>query len=205
MPRRSASVFRQATVAGELNSNQFSNDSLFILNTGEAAKLDEAGALVFMRSSWSDPRRTGRRAASIPLEVTKEAGTSPLFPIERIPGIDSGAGTQPAEKRMLGGIDHNPGMSTPDGQIAGLRICDSAEFINPCVKVGGGGVIIGVTGALINSVDEVRAIGFVMAGMQCGANNGQSLMPGQRPWRRLLVLTFLCRRGWDRQQAAQKE
>ena len=48
-----ASVFRQATVDGELNGNQFSNHSLFILNIGEAAKLEGGIALVFMRDSWS--------------------------------------------------------------------------------------------------------------------------------------------------------
>jgi hypothetical protein len=47
------SVFRQATVSGELNGNQFSNNSLFILNIGDAARLEGAGALVFMRDSWS--------------------------------------------------------------------------------------------------------------------------------------------------------
>ena len=48
-----ASVFRQATVAGQLNGNPFSSNSLFILNIGEAAKLEGAGALVFVRDSWS--------------------------------------------------------------------------------------------------------------------------------------------------------
>ena len=48
-----ASVFRQATVAGELNGNPFSNNCLFILNIGYAAKLEGARALVFMRDSWS--------------------------------------------------------------------------------------------------------------------------------------------------------
>jgi hypothetical protein len=48
-----ASVFRQATVAGELNGNRFSSNSLFILNIGEAAKSKGAEALVFMRGSWS--------------------------------------------------------------------------------------------------------------------------------------------------------
>jgi hypothetical protein len=48
-----ASVFRQATFAGELNGNPFSNDSLFILNIGEAAKLEGAKTLVFMSGSWS--------------------------------------------------------------------------------------------------------------------------------------------------------
>ena len=47
------SVFRQATVAGELNGNTFSRNSLFILNIGQAAKTKGAEALVFMRDSWS--------------------------------------------------------------------------------------------------------------------------------------------------------
>ena len=47
------SVFRQATVAGELNGNKFSNNSLFILNIGDAAKLKGGEAMVFMRDSWS--------------------------------------------------------------------------------------------------------------------------------------------------------
>ena len=47
------SVFRQATVAGELNGNTFSSNSLFILNIGDAAKTKGAEALVFMRDSWS--------------------------------------------------------------------------------------------------------------------------------------------------------
>ena len=46
-----ASLYRQATVAGELSGNRFSNSSLFVLNIGSAAKLDRA--LVFMRDSWS--------------------------------------------------------------------------------------------------------------------------------------------------------
>jgi hypothetical protein len=48
-----ASVFRQATFAGELNGNSFSNSSMFILNIGDAAQLDRARDLVFMRGSWS--------------------------------------------------------------------------------------------------------------------------------------------------------
>ena len=38
---------------GELQGNQFSNNSLFILNIGDAAKMEGAGRLVFMRGSWS--------------------------------------------------------------------------------------------------------------------------------------------------------
>jgi hypothetical protein len=47
------SVYRQATVAGELKGHQFSNGSIFILNIGEAAKMEGARRLVFMRDSWS--------------------------------------------------------------------------------------------------------------------------------------------------------
>ena len=48
-----ASIFRQATAAGELKDKQFSSNSLFILNIGDAARLEGAGALVFMKDSWS--------------------------------------------------------------------------------------------------------------------------------------------------------
>jgi hypothetical protein len=47
------SIYRQATVAGELKGNQFSDNSLFILNIGDAAKMEGAERLVFMRGSWS--------------------------------------------------------------------------------------------------------------------------------------------------------
>jgi hypothetical protein len=47
------SVYRQATVAGELKNHQFSNGSIFILNIGDAAKMEGARRLVFMRDSWS--------------------------------------------------------------------------------------------------------------------------------------------------------
>jgi hypothetical protein len=47
------SIYRQATVAGELKGCQFSDGSLFILNIGEAAKMEGARRLVFMRDSWS--------------------------------------------------------------------------------------------------------------------------------------------------------
>jgi hypothetical protein len=47
------SVYRQATVAGELKGCPFSDGSLFILNIGEATRMEGAGRLVFMRESWS--------------------------------------------------------------------------------------------------------------------------------------------------------
>jgi len=109
---------------------------------------------------------------------------------------------------MPGGVDHNPGMSAPDGEVARLRIRHSAEFVNPGVEVGRGGVLIREADALIEGVDQVGAIGRgtrVMAGMQCGAHNRQALMPGEGAGPSPLVLTLLCPRGRDAQQAEQRE
>src|ERR1700686_2756665 len=106
---------------------------------------------------------------------------------------------------MLSGIDYNPGMSAPDGQVAGLGICHAAELVNACVEVGRGGVLIREAGALIEGMDQVRAVGRAMAGMPCGANNRQALAAGERAGRSPLVLSLLCQRGWDDQQAEQKE
>ena len=47
------SIYRQAMVAGELNGCRFSSGSIFVLNIGEAAKMEGASRLVFMRDSWS--------------------------------------------------------------------------------------------------------------------------------------------------------
>jgi hypothetical protein len=106
---------------------------------------------------------------------------------------------------MLGGIDHDPGMSAPDGQVAGFRACHSAEFVNPCVEVGRRGVLIRKAGALIEGVDQVRAIGRVMAGMQCGTHNRKALAPSHGPWSSRIVLTLLCERGRDDCQGEQNE
>ncbi|HEX4379557.1 MAG TPA: hypothetical protein VH022_05970, partial [Candidatus Acidoferrum sp.] len=47
------SVYRQTTVAGKLNGCPVSSGSLFILNIGEAAKVEGGERLVFMRDTWS--------------------------------------------------------------------------------------------------------------------------------------------------------
>ncbi len=106
---------------------------------------------------------------------------------------------------MLRGIDHDPGMSAPDGQITGLRICHSPEFVSPCVEIRRGRVLIRETGAHIEGVDQVRAVGSMMARMQCGTNNRQALMPSQGPGRSRLVRALLCQRGRGDQQAEQQE
>src|SRR5258708_25029122 len=67
------------------------------------------------------PNRGGAGAPRSRLDITKEVGLPPLFPIRRIIRGDTGARTQLAEERMMNGIDYNPGMSAPDGQVARLR------------------------------------------------------------------------------------
>ena len=47
------SVFRQATAAGEVNGCPFSRLSLFVLNIGEASRLEGGRSMVFLEESWS--------------------------------------------------------------------------------------------------------------------------------------------------------
>src|ERR1700724_4737343 len=111
-------------------------------------------------------------------------GASPLVPKRRIVRSEPGARTQHAKKRMLDRIDHNPGMSAPDGQVARLRICDSSKFVDPRVKVRGARVFIRQTGALIDSVDKVGAVESklrMIAGIQRDIQNRQPLTASQRP------------------------
>src|SRR5712671_6523453 len=92
---------------------------------------------------------------------------------------------------MLNGIDHNPRMPAPDGQVAGLWICYPPKFINPCVKVQRVRVSIREAGALIKSVNKVGAIGSkagMMAGIERGTQNRQSIIQSQRPRYKCLVL-----------------
>ena len=85
---------------------------------------------------------------------------------------------------MLDGIDHNPSMSQPDGQVARLRICDSSKFVDSCIKVRRARVFIRQTGELIDSVDKVGAVESklrVIVGIQREIQNGRALTPSQRP------------------------
>ena len=119
-------------------------------------------------------------AARRRLEVTKEAGLSSLFPIWRIVGIDTGARMQHTKKGMLIGIDDDPSMSAPDSQVTRLRTCDSPKLIGPLIKVRRARVLIKETGALIEFMDKMGAIGreicMTMARIQRGAQNRQTLI-----------------------------
>jgi hypothetical protein len=91
---------------------------------------------------------------------------------------------------MLDGIDHNPSMSQPDGQVARLRICDSSKFVDTRIKVRRACIFIREAGTLIDSVDEVGAVESklrVIVGIQREIQNGQALTPSQRPEPDLLL------------------
>jgi hypothetical protein len=47
------SIYRQATVSGQIDGCPFSKNSLFVLAIGEASQHDEGHSLVFMDESWS--------------------------------------------------------------------------------------------------------------------------------------------------------
>src|SRR5882757_4554580 len=86
---------------------------------------------------------------------------------------------------MLDGIDHNPSVSAPYCQVARLRIYYAPKFVDACVEVRRGSVRIRETGALVESMDEVGAIGLegrMVAGIQCGTNDRQTFIESQRSW-----------------------
>src|SRR4029077_1946115 len=114
-----------------------------------------------------------------------------LFPIRRIVRSDTRTRTQHAEEGMLTGINHNPSMSAPDGQVARLRLCDSPKFVDPHIKVRRARVFIRPTGALIDSVDKVGAVESelrTIAGIQRDIQNRQTLTASQRPGADRLLL-----------------
>ena len=139
-------------------------DPLSLEDSSNSSELGSSAAAplvrcrVVQRIQARRPERTGERASSR-FDVAKKTGLPALFPIWRFVGIDSRARTQQAEKGMLGRIDHNPGVSVPDGQVARLRICHPAKFVDPRIEVRRGRVFVRETRALIESVNEVRAIG----------------------------------------------
>src|SRR5208337_751920 len=113
---------------------------------------------------------------------TIETGSSPLFPIRRIVGIDPMPRTQRAEKRMLSGIHHNSSMSSPDGQVARLRPGHPSKFVDPRVKVRRARILVRETSASIEFMDKVGAIGGqipMMAEIQGNTQNRQTLFESQ--------------------------
>jgi len=111
--------------------------------------------------------------------VAEEARAAFLFPVTRIVGGDGGAGVEQAEEGMLRGVDDDAGVAEPDDEVSGLRIEDALELAEAGVEVGGGRVGVGEAGALVESVDEVGAVGgegSVVAGVEGGAENGESVI-----------------------------
>jgi len=104
-------------------------------------------------------QRAGAHASVVGFNVAEEARVAAALPISGLVGIDAGARTQHAEKRMPLGIGHDACMSDPDDQVSSLRSRHPAKFVDPYVKIGGAGVGIRETGVLIKRVHEVRTIG----------------------------------------------
>src|SRR3981081_4606370 len=146
------------------------------------------------RSRVSPARSPNRGGAGAPwnrLDVTKEMRPSPLSPVRRIVRSEAWARTEHAEKGMLIGIDHNPSMSAPHGQVPRSGTCDSSKFYYARLEVRRARVFIRQTGELIDSVDKVGAVESklsVIAGIQGNIQNLPTLTPSQRPGADRLLL-----------------
>ncbi len=87
---------------------------------------------------------------------------------------------------MLNRVDHDPGMALPHSQVARLRIYYSPKSVNPRIQIHRGRVCVGKTGALIESVNEVRAIGGecpIVPRVERGIQNRQPLIQVEWPGR----------------------
>src|ERR1700752_5120143 len=84
---------------------------------------------------------------------------------------------------MLNRIHHNPRMSRPNRQVAGLRTAYAAKFGDPRIKLRRTRILIRETRATILCVDEVGAIvtGPRMARIHGYTHNCQPLGSSQRP------------------------
>ena len=120
------------------------------------------------------------------------------FPVARIVGFDAGAGTQQAEEGVLRRIGYDSGMSAPDDQVARLWVWHLLEFVDPGVEVGRVCVFVGEAGALVKCVDKVGTVVSAFcatAKIQCGAENCETLVRGERLGRgRLLARLTTARR-----------
>lgn len=83
-----------------------------------------------------------------------------LFPVRRGIRLDAKSGTQGTVKGVLRRIHHNPNMSWPGHQIAGLGVQDVAELLDSEVEARGTYIGIGEASALVEDVNEMGTIGL---------------------------------------------
>jgi hypothetical protein len=61
---------------------------------------------------------------------------------------------------MLGRLDNDPGVPSPDDEVSGLRLLDSLERFDAGVEIGGRRIAVGKPGLLVDSVNKMRAVVF---------------------------------------------
>ncbi|SRR5258708_40043532 len=107
------------------------------------------------------------------LDITIESRASSALPIRGFVVIGPGSGTHVAEEDVLGRLDHDARMSSPNYQVAALRLLDSLEAFDACVKVRGGRIGVREPSSLVNGMNQMRAVGFRISansGIERGSN-----------------------------------
>ena len=99
------------------------------------------------------------------LYVAVKAKLSAAFPIATLIIVNSRPPAQQAKELVSRGMNHNSYMSMPDDQIGRFRMRHWAEFWDTVIQIVGIRIRIGKSGALVNSVHQVRAIASWMASL----------------------------------------
>ena len=114
------------------------------------------------------------------LHVAIEARFSSSDPIERVVVVDPRSRSEEAEKYVMRRPDDNSCVSRPHDNVARLRLRNAAKsFNNAVVKIFGTRVRVRKSGALVNRVNQVRAVVTGITphfGVECGCDDGQTFV-----------------------------
>ena len=114
------------------------------------------------------------------LHVAIEARFSSSDPIERVVVVDPRSRSEEAEKYVMRRPDDNSCVSRPHDNVARLRLRNAAKsFNNAAVKIFGTRVRVRKSGALVNRVNQVRAVVTGITphfGVECGCDDGQTFV-----------------------------
>ena len=99
-------------------------------------------------------------AASIFCLIVKEVRRTSSLPIGRIVEINAESRAKLAEEGMLNRIDHNSRMPSPHHEVARRRTPNPMKRFHSSVKISRFGVLIRISSARVDRVDEVGTIEF---------------------------------------------
>lgn len=97
-------------------------------------------------------------SARITLYITIEARLSATLPIARLVVVGSRARAHQTEKYVLGWLDDDAHVSSPNYQISWLRLLDALKVFDAGVKVRRRRIVIWQAGLFVYGMDKVRTI-----------------------------------------------